>query len=140
MSKSACGSRRGTTALEFALVGALFFVMLLAAIEVGRHVMSLQGMRNFIADAGRWGMVNMPAGQTLCRDALVGAMGRGGTVGGLASSSPGVCVSRTESTVGGGGVRVTVTVTTDVSLPILVRLLGIGDQRLQDTTTVSFLY
>lgn len=138
--RAALRDRRGVAALEFALVGGLFCIMLLAAVEVGRYYMTLQGMRNFIADAGRWGMVNMASGQTLCRGALVTAMGRGGTVGGLASSTPGVCVNRTEATVGGGGTRITVTVTTDVNLRVMLNVFGIGDQRFQDTTTVSFLY
>jgi len=138
--RAALRDRRGVAALEFALVGAMFCVLLLAAVEVGRYYMTVQGLRNFIADAARWGMVNMPSGQTLCRGALVSAMGRGGAVGGLASTTPGVCVSRSESSVGGGGTRVTVTVTTDVTLPILFNVFGIGNQRFEDTTRVSFLY
>lgn len=137
---SALRDRRGVAAVEFALVGGMFFIMLLAAIEVGRYYMTVQGLRTFIADAGRWGMVNMTPGQTLCRDALVSAMGRGGVVGGLAATTPGVCVTRAENTVGGGGSRVTVTVTTDVNIRIVLNVFGIPTQRFQDSTVVSFLY
>nr|WP_272872821.1 TadE/TadG family type IV pilus assembly protein [Neoroseomonas alkaliterrae] len=133
-------SRRGVAAVEFAVVGGLFMVMLLAAVEVGRYYMTVQGLRNFIADAGRHGMVTMQSGQTLCREQLVSAIGRGGVVGGLVSGSPGVCVSRVEAPVGGGGTAVTVTVTTDVTLNLVMNVFGVGPQRFQDTTTVRFVF
>jgi Flp pilus assembly protein TadG len=133
-------SRRGVAAAEFAIVGGLFMVMLLAAVEVGRYYMTVQGLRNFIADAGRHGMVTMQSGQTLCREQLVAAIGRGGVVGGLVSGSPGVCVSRVEAPVGGGGTAVTVTVTTDVTLNLVMNVFGVGPQRFQDTTTVRFVF
>lgn len=139
-SRAALASRRGASALEFALVGGLLFIMILAAIEVGRYYMTVQGLRNFIADSSRFGMVNMTPGQTLCRGQLVTAMGRGGVVGGLASTTPGVCVSRTEAPVGGGGLAVTVTVTTDVTIRMALNVFGFGEQRFQDTATVRFVY
>lgn len=137
---AALRSRRGVAAAEFAVVGGLFMIMLLATVEVGRYYMTVQGLRNFIADAGRHGMVTMQNGQTLCRAQLVSAMGRGGVVGGLVSSNPGVCVSRAEASVGGGGIAVTVTVTTDVTLNLLVNVFGVGPQRFQDTTSLRFLH
>jgi len=139
-SRVALRNRRGVAAVEFALVGGFFCIMLLAAIEVGRYYMTVQGLRNFIADANRYGIVNMSAGQTLCRGQLLSAMGRGGAVGGLVSTNPGVCVTRTESAVGGGGRAVTVTVTTDVTLNLVMNVFGVGPQRFQDTTTVRFIY
>jgi|GEM_PF-3310032 len=137
---AALRSRRGVAAAEFAVVGGLFMVMLLATVEVGRYYMTVQGLRNFIADAGRHGMVIMQNGQTLCREQLVSAIGRGGVVGGLVSGNPGVCVSRAEASVGGGGTAVTVTVTTDVTLNLLVNVFGVGPQRFQDTTSLRFLH
>jgi Flp pilus assembly protein TadG len=139
-SRAALANRRGVSAVEFALVGGLLFIMILAAIELGRYYMTVQGLRNFIADSSRYGMVNMTAGQTLCRGQLLTAMGRGGAVGGLASTTPGVCVSRTEGAVGGGGTAVTVTVTTDVTIQMAINVFGFGTQRFQDTATFRFVY
>jgi len=139
-SRATLASRRGASALEFALIGGLLFLMILVALEVGRFYMTVQGVRNFVADSSRYGVVNMSAGQTLCRSQLLAAMGRGGVVGGLASTNPGICVTRSEATVGGGGTAVTVTVTTDVTIQILLTAFGIGPQRFQDTTTVRFVY
>lgn len=49
--------RRGASALEFALVGAILFLTMLAAIEVGRYFMTLEGLRNLKADAMRHGII-----------------------------------------------------------------------------------
>lgn len=130
-------SRRGTAAVEFALVGAIFFITMLAAIEVGRYFMTLQGLRNYASDAMRWGIVNMTPGQTLCRQDLLAAMGRGGTVGGLVSTTPGVCVTRSDA-VTPGSTTVTISVTTSVSYRFLINVFGIGTQTIRDDATLTF--
>jgi Flp pilus assembly protein TadG len=129
--------RRGIVALEFALVGAIFFISVFTAIEVGRYLVTLEGLRNYKADAMRQGIVSLAPGQTLCRGALATAMGRGGVVLGLVTSDPGVCVTRTEATV--NAVRVvTIRVTVDVTHNFVGNFFGFSSQRIQDDVTFSF--
>ncbi|WP_137124225.1 TadE family protein [Roseomonas sp. HF4] len=151
MSKSACASpprpasaraalrgRSGASALEFALVGALFFVTVLAVLDIGRYFMTVEGLRNFSADAMRHGIVNLRSSRgQVCRDALVQAMGRSGVVQGLVTADPGVCVTRTETTAS-GITTVKVRVTTDVTFRFVMNVFGIGTQRISHDTTFSF--
>ncbi|WP_198369959.1 TadE/TadG family type IV pilus assembly protein [Roseomonas rosulenta] len=137
--------RRGIAAAEFALVGGIFFVMMLAGIDIGRYYMAAQGLRNFMGDAVRYGVVNMSAGQSIsCRD-LVAATGRGGAVGGMVASSTGTagggtagtCVRRTE-TAAGGTTTVTVTAEIDTNFTFVMNVFGILTPRMRDTTTVTY--
>lgn len=150
MSKSARARRhrlaadRGFATLEFAIVGSVFFVVLLAAIDLGRYFMTLQGVRAFAAEAERYGMVNMSTSGTGTRTAtcaqVLAATGRGGTVAGLVATSPGACVTRVQASVGGGAVAsVTVTVNIDVTFNFVIRVFGIGSPRIQESSSVTFL-
>jgi Flp pilus assembly protein TadG len=69
---------RGTTSLEFALVGGLFVSLLLGAIEIGRYMMTLESVRTATAEAVRQvtirGSQNMIAGSAACTD-LAGPLG-----------------------------------------------------------------
>ena len=131
--------RRGASAVEFALVGAMFCITILAGIEVGRYFMTLEGLRNYMADATRHGIVNLSNGQTACRDTLAAAMGRGGMATSLVTSDPGVCVSRAETVDPDSGITtLTVTVTMDVTFNFVMTVFGIGTQRIRDDVTLSF--
>lgn len=123
--------RRGVVSLEFALVAGILFIMLLAAIDLGRYYMTLQGMRNFVADANRYAMVSMTAGQRLCRSELLDAVGCGGAVGGLVST--GVCAERSEVTAN-SITTITVAVTADVTFSFVILVFGVGTQHLRDST------
>jgi Flp pilus assembly protein TadG len=132
--RSARRCRRGATAVEFALVGALFFITMLAAIEVGRFFMTLQSMRNLAADAGRYGMVNMTSAGPICGTALLTAMNRAGFLG----TNPPICVTR--SVTGTGlGARVVVQVTvTNAPYRVLVNVFGVTSGSLADIASVSY--
>lgn len=135
-------SRRGTAALEFALVGTLFMIAVLAAIDLGRYFMVLQGLRTFVADAQRYGVVTMwwdgTGTHTATCAQVVSATGRGGVVGGLVSTSSGNCVTRQQTVVGGTN-RVTVSVTVDVTIPLVIDVFGITTPRIQESSSVTFL-
>lgn len=150
MSKSASARRRGTldrrgvAAIEFALIGGLFCLVLLAAIDLGRYYMTVQGLRNFAADAQRYGIVNMAFTGTGTRTAtcsqVVSATGRGGAVAGLLATSPAPCVTRTQASGTGGAVwNVTVTVDIDVTFNFVINAFGIGNPRFRQSTTVQFM-
>ena len=125
--------RRGASTLEFALVGAMFFITVLVALEVSRFFMTLQSMRNVVADAERWAMVNMSPG-TLCGEQLFSAMGRRGLLG----TNPNLCVTRQVTGAEINGV-VTITVTLqNYTYPILVRVLGLTSVNLVENATFQY--
>lgn len=135
MSNSATSrtGRRGASTLEFALVGAMFFITVLVALEVSRFFMTLQSMRNVVADAERWAMVNMSPG-TLCGEQLFSAMGRRGLLG----TNPNLCVTRQVTGAEINGV-VTITVTLqNYTYPILVRVLGLTSVNLVENATFQY--
>ena len=50
--------RRGVTAVEFGLVGFIFFTLLLGTVELGRYQFTVQSLREFSAAAARVAMIN----------------------------------------------------------------------------------
>ncbi|WP_137127795.1 TadE/TadG family type IV pilus assembly protein [Roseomonas sp. HF4] len=133
-------SRRGASAVEFALVGAVFFIGLLGAIEVGRYFAVTQGLRNFIGDSLRFGIVNMTDGQRLCGANLVTAVDRGGVVGGLISQSPNTCVTRRRIVNPNNefDVLFEVEVVTDVVFNFTISSFGFTQQRFSNTSVLGF--
>lgn len=133
--------RRGASAIEFALVSGIFFVVLLASIDLGRYYMAMQGLRNFVADAERYGVVNMwfdTAGtRTATCAQIVQATNRGGAVGGLAGTSAGNCVTRTQ-TISSGVITVTVAVNVNVQLRLLFNTFGFMPTTFQDSSSITF--
>lgn len=49
--------RRGTTAIEFAVVGGIFFTLLLGAVDVGRYQITQQSLRSIAAEAARFALI-----------------------------------------------------------------------------------
>lgn len=139
-SRRAASCRRGVAAVEFAIVAGLFFLTLLAAIDLGRYYMMVQGLRNFIADAERFGIVTLSGNVEVCRANLVNQMGRGGVVTGYVTATGtqadplGVCVRRAEAANG----DVTVTVTTRIRFTFVINPFGVGQQRFDDDAAVTF--
>ena len=150
MSKSArsririLSDRRGVAALEFVVVGGIFLFALLAAVDLGRYYMTVQGLRNFAADAQRYGIVNMAftgnGTQTATCAQVVAATGRGGAVAGLLATSPGPCVTRVQDSGTSGAIwNVTVTVDIDVTFTFVINAFGIVSPRFRESTTVTFI-
>lgn len=132
--------RRGASALEFALVGAMFFVTMLAMIDLGRYYMNIQSLRNFAADAQRYGIVNMfweGTGERTasCSDVLT-AVNRGGPITGIVSTSPSPCVTRRQ-TSSGGVYTVTVIVSINVNFRFIMNVFGVSPNY-QESSTVTF--
>lgn len=147
MSKSASARRgllrcrKGIAAVEFAVVGGLFLVVMLGAIDLGRYWMTVQGVRNFISDAERYGVVYMFGnGTTATCDQVITATGRGGAVAALlrTTSSP-WCVRRRE-TSSGAFTTVHIDVDVDVTFNFVINIFGIGASRFRETTTVTYTY
>jgi Flp pilus assembly protein TadG len=133
-SASARRRRRGSAGLEFAIVGGLFFVMLLAAIDLGRYYLTLHSLRTFAAEASRHGAVAMSGAgtQTLDGAQLVSAMGRAGILG----AAPGVTLTRTE-TGSGAGTSVRVQVVVDHEFRFVFNVFGLGTTRLREDTDIT---
>jgi Flp pilus assembly protein TadG len=135
------GCRRGASALEFALVGGMFFIAMLAMIDLGRYYMNIQSLRNFAADAERFGIVNMfweGTGErtATCADVL-NAVNRGGPITGIATTSPGTCVTRRQTSAG-GVYTVTVIVSINVNFRFVMNVFGVSPNY-QESSTVTFL-
>ncbi|WP_458094600.1 TadE/TadG family type IV pilus assembly protein [Roseomonas sp. WA12] len=106
-------TRRGATAVEFALVGGLLMVFMIGIIEVGRYMITREAVRSVTADAVRLatlrGSANMNSGAAPCQN-LSGSLGsavRGGPMLRLADLS----VTLSDCATAGGMTSVTVTVT-----------------------------
>ena len=132
--------RKGIAAVEFAVVGGLFLVVMLGAIDLGRYWMTVQGVRNFVSDAERYGVVYMFGNQTATCDQVITATGRGGAVAALlrTTSSP-WCVRRGETSAG-AFTTVTIDVDVDVTFNFVINIFGIGSNRFRETTTVTYTY
>jgi Flp pilus assembly protein TadG len=65
--------RRGVTAVEFAVLGAIFITLLFGTVEVSRYVTTAQSLRGLTADAARAALisVNGTLSGTACGSATV---------------------------------------------------------------------
>ncbi len=131
--RRALRARRGSAGLEFAIVGGIFFVMLLAAIDLGRYYLTLHSVRSFAAEASRHGAVMMTGTQTLSGAALVSAMGRSGILG----AAPGVTLTRTETGTG-NAVSIRVQVTVDHPFTWVINVFGVGTTLFRESTDITF--
>lgn len=148
MSKSASArrcalrGRKGIAAVEFAVVGGIFLIVLLAAIDLGRYWMTIQGIRNFIADAERYGIVNMTnmtGTQTATCDQVINATGRGGAVAAILRTSGPWCVRRV-ATSSGAVFSVRVDVEIDVTFNFVINVFGVASPRFRESTSLTFNY
>ena len=60
----------GAAAIEFALLGPAFIVMMLGVLQVGMGLQSYNAMRNVAADVGRYAMVQYQTGNTITTSQL----------------------------------------------------------------------
>ncbi|WP_191058663.1 TadE family protein [Geminicoccus harenae] len=120
--------RKGTTSLEFAIVGALFFAMLIGTMEVGRFYFTQQSLREVTAAAARRAMVD--ASFSGCAAPLEEVAGMTPL---LRSTSLTLCVTRTTS----AGLT---TLTVDAAYPFaaVLPMLQLDGNQLTDRTTVTF--
>jgi Flp pilus assembly protein TadG len=63
-------STRGSVAVEFAMIGFVFFVLLLGAVDIGRYQITVQSLHDITAEAARASLLY--AGQTTANNALNG--------------------------------------------------------------------
>lgn len=117
--------RRGVTALEFALCGPIFIMMMVGALDLSRYWFTAQSLRNAVAEASRKAMVDSTL--TGCNPAS------------LAGSRPGLgnrlqlCITR--GTVSGMS-QLTVTGSTDFRFAI--PYFGARDRSLREVTELRF--
>ena len=120
--------RKGTTSVEFALVGALFLALLIGTMEVGRFYLTQQSLREATAVAARRAMVDAAFSGCAAPLAEVAA-----TTPLLNPASLTLCVTRTTS----AGLT---TLTVDAAYPFaaVLPMLRLDRTRLPDRTTVTF--
>ncbi|WP_035484778.1 TadE/TadG family type IV pilus assembly protein [Geminicoccus roseus] len=120
--------RRGTTSIEFAIVGAMFFTMMIGTIEIARLYFTQASLREVSAAAARRAMID---------PALEGC------------SAPAAAVARTTPFLRTGNLRLCVsrevasgqvTLTIDAAYPFstVMPLFRLEGDQLTERTTVSF--
>lgn len=130
--------RRGASALEFALVGAIFFIIILASIDAFRYFMVIQGLQNFNADARRYMMVNVSTNRTLCGTDLLNAVGRQGVIGNFVSVG-GICASRSEEIPRNRTIpEVTIQLNMDAEFAFIMGVFGINSVRIRENATTVY--
>lgn len=63
-------STRGSVTVEFAVIGFVFFVLLLGAVDIGRYQITVQSLHDVAAEAARVALLH--AGQTVANNAQNG--------------------------------------------------------------------
>ncbi len=124
--------RRGATALEFAILGALFFIVVLASLEAARFYVAVNSVRTVMAQAGRAAMfdASLSTNSAAIYDAAnAGAFVRGGTIR--------IQRQTTSSPIPGTTV-VQVTVTFTGQFRFLVNVFGLGTVTVNDTQVFEF--
>ena len=71
--------QKGTTTVEFAIIGLLFFVILFAIVEVGRALFVWNALADITRRAARIGAVCPPNDAGVIRAAIYNAVGDGGS-------------------------------------------------------------
>lgn len=120
--------RRGTVSIEFALVGSLFFTMLIGTIEVGRLYFTQQSLREATAAAARSAMLDATLSGCVQPAARVVA-----ATPFLRPASLSLCIVRT---VASGQVTLTI----DASYPFtsVLSVLHVSGNVLTEHSTVTF--
>lgn len=130
--------RRGTTSLEFALVGSLLMSLLLGSIEVSRYMFTLESMRVVVSEAVRLatlqGSRNMNAGSAPCTNLSGPLAGAGAQTPFLDAALLTVAMSGCVTHAGTTRVTIKVSYEFTVSVP----LLGTTKQSLTEMTQAVF--
>lgn len=116
--------RRGTTSVEFALVGGLTALLLLGCLEMGRYLITREAVRTAAAEAVRMatlrGGQNLDAGSAACN-------GLSGSLAGVAARVPWLTAASLTATLSGCATQAgitTVTVTVQYPFTFVITLFG----------------
>lgn len=71
--------QKGTTTVEFAIIGLLFFIILFGVVEVGRALFVWNGLSDITRRAARIGAVCPPNDASVIQAAIYNAVGDGGS-------------------------------------------------------------
>jgi Flp pilus assembly protein TadG len=130
--------RRGTTSLEFALVGSLLMSLLLGSIEVSRYMFTLESMRVVVSEAVRLatlqGSRNMNAGSAPCTNLSGPLDGAGAQTAFLDATLLTVVMSGCSTQAG----ITTVAVTVSYEFTFTVPLFGAANRPLSETSQAVF--
>lgn len=130
--------KRGTTSLEFALVGSLLMSLLLGSIEVSRYMFTLESMRVVVSEAVRLvtlqGSRNMNAGSAPCTNLSGPLDGAGAQTAFLNVALLTVAMSGCSTQAG----ITTVAVTVNYEFTFTVPLFGGTSRPLSETSQAVF--
>ena len=125
--------RRGTTTVEFALIGSLLVPLLLGTIEISRYLITREAVRTAAAEAVR--MATLRGGQNL--DASSPACtGLTGSLGGVAATVPFLNAASLTANMSGCGTQAgvtTVSVTVQYPFTFGIALFGVPNRPITET-------
>ena len=129
---------RGTTSLEFGLIGALLMAMLLGCVEVGRYMFTMESLRTATAEAVRSatirGGANLYAGSPPCS-------GLAGPLAFVASWAPFLDPARLTIVMSGcitEGAVTTLAISAEYQFDFAIPLLGSVNARMTETAQAMF--
>jgi len=128
--RRACGARRGTAVVEFAIVAPLFFLLVFGMIEYGRMVMVQQILTNSAREGARVGVLDSGTQAT-----VAAAVNRYLTSARIQNATTTVSPDPPNSAPAGGPVSVTVSVPFD-QVSWLPSPLFLGGQTMSFTATM----
>ena len=131
---------RGSAAIEFGVVGAFFFAILLGAMEFASYWYHVEALRTYAAETMRAALVVVARdgspGVNTCNGAVTVTNAETPGLGGISSRNV-TCVRN----LNGAGATISRTVTVTVSYThsfAMVSLLGIQQQTITETQTTTF--
>jgi Flp pilus assembly protein TadG len=144
--RRATRDRRGIAASEFALVAGLFFLTVIAILELSRYFMTLESSRNVVAQAARAMMINpslAPSdGTATCNSqALLNATGGLSFVsstGTLCTTRSSPCLSDPAGSNGRPPGRTQIVVTLTAPYEFLIPVFGVTNLTISETQTFCF--
>lgn len=123
--------RQGASALEFALIGAAFFIVMLAVIDLGRYFVFLHTARHATSEAGRAAMISATCAST----STVGNAARDAA----RESFLGPGFTLTASCSETSGIR-TWTITSNSPFRWIIPVFGASDTPITETTVFTHRY
>lgn len=125
--RRALASRRGGSASEFAIIGSLIFLMILAGMDLSRYYFTMHALRTAAADAARAAIINKTAAD--CGSGTVQTAARAGILG---SSFTLTVTCPTASGV------TTVSVTATRPFSFVLPVFGVSAMTLTERSSFSF--
>ena len=126
--------RKGASALEFALIGAAFFIVMLAVTDLGRYYMFLHSARHATSEAGRAAML----ASACTANSTVGNAARDAARAGFLG--PTFNLTASCSAAAGSSLTWTWTITSTRPFRWIIPVFGATETPINETAVFTFRY